>query len=88
MPIRSDGADGDVLAVLSVRKLFPSIPTSQRPVRPAGFSREEETFIRTLAHAIGPYLFIVTTAESARRRMESQVSMEERTQKVGESFSC
>lgn len=80
LPLRSDGAAGDLLAVLSLRKV--AAPGGGKHARPTGFHRDEETFARAVAEATGPFLFTVLTAAGARRQLEAGVDAVERKQQV------
>jgi hypothetical protein len=80
LPLRSGGLEGDILAVLSVRKLGkggeaagPKAPGT-RLVKPTGFTRDEEVFIRTLAAATGPFLYLVLTLDAIKRQSEHEVA--------------
>lgn len=79
LPLRADGASGDLLGVLSLRK--GGGPT-ERHARPTGFHRDEETFARHIVQATGPFLFTVLTAASARQQLEEEVAAVERIQQV------
>lgn len=80
LPLRSDGAAGDLLAVLSLRKVAGG--GAGRHARPAGFHRDEETFARAIVQATGPFLYTVQTAAAVRRSLEEEVAAVERMQQV------
>lgn len=80
LPLRSDGAAGDLLGVLSLRKVAAAAPG--RHARPTGFHRDEETFARAVVQATGPFLFTVLTAAGARRQLEEEVAAIERMQQA------
>lgn len=86
LPLRSDGATGDLLAVLSLRKVAGA--AGGKHARPTGFHRDEETFARAIVQATGPFLFAVLTAASTRRQLEADVAAVERKQQARPPASC
>eukprot|EP00892_Ulva_mutabilis_P005042 jgi/Ulvmu1/290/UM001_0294.1 len=82
LPLRSDGTTGDLLAVLSLRKVA-ARGGGGKNARPTGFNRDEETFARAVVQATGPFLYTVQTAAAARRALEEEVVAVERMQLAG-----
>lgn len=51
-------------------------------MKPPGLHRNEETFIRTLAVATGPFLYLVQTMRAMKQQAEKTVINLEHLQKV------
>lgn len=58
-----------------------------RQLKPSGFERNEETFIRTLATATGPFLHLVLTMKAKKEQAEKTVAQLEDLQWVRSSVT-
>ena len=80
MPILAGtAADSAPLAALSLRKGYGPAP---RGIRPVGFSRDEETFARTVALAVGPFLHVQQTGKVEGTRLKAEADHLESMQQV------
>jgi hypothetical protein len=58
-------------------------------MKPPGFARDEETFIRTIAAATGPFLYLVLTMKAVNEEAERNVAHLEELQQVHATwFAC